>query len=198
MQVVTTGVPADAPKIVQPVVDGFFEHVELPASCIAKFQRKLASEHFALGDQFDLLTGASNPITITLTTLVGTEGDEQVGNDSYIGALATVERPMDIYMTQGYYAVRRHKPAAKTTALGARLAAEPLPFSVQSRIVALLPQRMKPLTTPGEWAPLQDISPRVSVQSSTSWISGMAEPDRSLTGMAEKAACYGWSSIAME
>jgi len=29
--------------------------------------------------------------TVTLTTLVGTETDEQVGNDSFIGALATLD-----------------------------------------------------------------------------------------------------------
>jgi hypothetical protein len=142
---------------VQPVVDGFFEPVELPASYIAQFQKKPGSEHFALGDQCDLLTGAGNPVTVTLTTLVGTEGDEQVGNDSYIGAPATVARPMDLYLTQGYYAVRRHKSAPKAITTGAHLVTEPLRFSVQSRIVALLTQRMKALTT--------NVSPRFSVQS---------------------------------
>jgi hypothetical protein len=132
---------------VQPVVEGFYDPVELPASYIAPFLKKPGSEHFALGDQYDLLTGAGNSVTITLTTLVGTEGDEQVGNDSYIGALATTARPMDLYLTKGYYAVRHHKPAPKTITLGAHLATEPQRFSVQSRIVALMTQHMKTPTT---------------------------------------------------
>ena len=94
-------VPADAQKIVQPVVDGFYDPVELPASYIAQFLNKPGAERFAIGDQYDLLTGAGNPVTITLTTLVGTEGDEQVGNDSYTGALATVERGTGLLPDQG-------------------------------------------------------------------------------------------------
>lgn len=74
-----------------------------------------------------------------------------------MGALATTARPTDRYLTKGYYAVRRHIPAVKTTAIGAHLETEPLRFSMQSRIVALLTERMKLMTT--------HVSPRFSAQS---------------------------------
>jgi hypothetical protein len=158
-------VPADAHKIVQPVVDGFFQPVELPASYIAQFLKKPGVEHFALGDQYDLLTGDGNPVTTVLTTLVGTEGDEETGNDSYIGALATVKDRDTGYLSDGYYAVRRHKQVAQTMDARVRLVADPQRFGLQIRIVGLLTQRMKEIVAPEEWAHLQNVSPRFSVQS---------------------------------
>ena len=98
-----------ASKIVEPVVDGFFEAVELPASYVARYQQTAAAEHFSLGDQYDLLAGDGRAVAVTLTTLVGTEGDEEVGNDSYIGALGTVADRDIGYLRKQYFAVRRHR-----------------------------------------------------------------------------------------
>jgi hypothetical protein len=113
-----------AREIAPPVAYGFFSPVELPASYIAGFQKKPDVEHFAIGDRYDLMLGNGMIATIKLTALVGCETDEEVGNDSFIGALATVEEPNSLLFTQGYYAVRRHqkpqsdkvKPRPKTTA----------------------------------------------------------------------------------
>lgn len=160
--------PPNAVTIVEPVADGFFLPVELSASYISQHLRKPEAEHFSLGDQYDLLTGDGRDIPITLTSLVGTEGDEETGNDSYIGALATVKAGDVGFLVKNYYAVRRHKPspsAATSETAYAHLLDDPLQFNLQSRIVALLTQRMKTLATPSEWARLQNISPRFSVQS---------------------------------
>src|SRR5712692_7342201 len=81
---------SNASKIAEPVADGFFDPVELPASYIARFQNTPNAEHFAIGDRYDLLLGNGTIATIKLTTLVGCETDEGVGNDSFIGALGTV------------------------------------------------------------------------------------------------------------
>jgi hypothetical protein len=103
--------------------------------------------------------------------LVGTEGDEEVGNDSYIGALARVAQPDDLYLTKDYYAVRRHRPVSTPEHIPtsaseyAHIVDQPLRFSLQSRIVALLTQRMKAIVKPEEWTRLQNVSPRFSVQS---------------------------------
>jgi hypothetical protein len=137
-----------------PVADAFFNPVELPASYIARFQTKPNAEHFAIGDRYDLLLGNGTITTIKLTALVGCETDEQVGNDSFVGALGTVEKEDSLVSTKTYYAVRRHhearsegaKPKPKTTAeylKYAHLVDGPVRFGVQSQIAALLNERLK-------------------------------------------------------
>lgn len=144
-------VPSDARRITDPVVGGFFQPVELPASYIAQFQKRPNTEHFALGEEYDVLSG-SNAIHVKLTTLVGTEGDEEVGNDSYIGALGTVIGECDLLGTE-YYVVRRHRepvcgsprqawPGGVLPTRFAGLAHDPVRFDVQAQIVSLLTQRM--------------------------------------------------------
>ncbi len=113
-----------ARQIAPPVSDLFFSPVELPASYLAGLQDKPNAEHFAIGDRYDLMLGNGTIATIELTTLVGCETDEGVGNDSFVGAIGTLEQPNALVFTKGYYAVRRHlesksgtgKPRAKTTA----------------------------------------------------------------------------------
>jgi hypothetical protein len=145
---------SNATKISYPVAEGFFGPVELPASYIARFQTTPNAEHFAIGDRYDLLLGNGVIATIKLTTLVGCETDEEVGNDSFIGALGTVERNDSLLFTKGYYAVRRHqeppssgvKARTRTPAEYLRFAHlrdEPVRFSVQSQIAALLNERLK-------------------------------------------------------
>ncbi len=115
---------SQAREIAPPVADLFITPVELPASYIAAFQKKPGAEHFAIGDRYDLMLGNGTIATIKVTALVGCETDEEVGNDSFVGALATVEKPSTLLFTHGYYAVRRHqlpqreqaKPRPKTAA----------------------------------------------------------------------------------
>lgn len=145
---------SNSSKIARPVADAFFDPVELPASYIAGFQKTPNAEHFAIGDRYDLLLGSGIVATIKLTTLVGCETDEEVGNDSFIGALGTVEKNDFLVFTKDYYAVRRHqeppsgeaKPKPKTTAellKFAHLRNELVRFGVQRQIAVLLSERLK-------------------------------------------------------
>jgi hypothetical protein len=102
-------VPSTAVKIADAVADGFFTPVILPQAYVFRFQQEPGAEHFAVGDRYDLLPGGSDIATITLTTLVGFEGDEETGNASFIGALATIDHPTENRLNEDrYYAVRRH------------------------------------------------------------------------------------------
>jgi hypothetical protein len=144
----------NAHEIADPVAEAFFNPVELPTSYIARFQTAPNAEYFALGDRYDLLLGNGTISTIKLTTLVGCETDEQVGNDSFIGALGTVEKKDSLVFTKTYFALRRHqelqsdgaKSKPKTTAeylKYAHLVDELVQFGVQSQIAALLNDRLK-------------------------------------------------------
>jgi hypothetical protein len=163
-------------RIRPPVVDGFFSPVEeLPASFVAAFQKADSAEHFAIGDRYDLMPGNGTIATIRLTTLVGCKTDEEVGNDSFIGALATVEQPGYLAFTKGYYAVRRHlesrsdrtRTRPKTTAEYLKFAGlrdEPIRFDVETQIAALLDQRMKMEATEAERRLAQGVAPALKVQ----------------------------------
>jgi hypothetical protein len=145
--------PSSARKLPYAVADGFFEAVELPASYVGQFQKGAGAEHFSVGDQYDLLLGNGGVATVTLTTLIGFEGDEQTGNDSFIGALATVKDRNSLLFTKNHYAVRRHrepqgggpKSAPKIQTVYASLLDQPVRFNFQSRIVSVLTERMKAL-----------------------------------------------------
>ena len=84
-------VPPDAAKIAEPKADAFFYPVGLPAVYVSQLQKKTPrAERFSVGDRYDLLLDGGRLATITLDQLVGFENDEQVGNDSYLGALGRV------------------------------------------------------------------------------------------------------------
>lgn len=168
---------SNARKIAPPAADAFFEPAELPASYIARFQKMPNAEHFAIGDRYDLLVGNGIVATIKLTTLVGCETDEPVGNDSFIGALGTIEDE-DFFglLTKGYFAVRRHQDAPsdrislghKTPSDSAKYAVllnEPVPFDVEARLAELLISRMKMEATEAEQKTIGNVSPRLKVQS---------------------------------
>lgn len=166
--------PSNARKLAPPVADAFFEPVELPASYVARFQKKLNAEHFIIGDRYDLLLGNGTIATIKLTTLVGCETDEPVGNDSFIGALGTIENRDSLLFTNGYFAVRRHREPQtdgaslrpKTTAEFGQysgLVDEPIRFDIEARIAELLNQRMKMEAT-GERSATGDAPPAFKVQ----------------------------------
>ncbi len=143
--------PHDAQSLADPGAGGFFAPVKLSASYIAQFQKSPDAEHFALGDKYDLLMDEGHIATVTLTTLVGAESDEEVGNNSFIGALATLENDDLIFFSKNLYAVRRHhnrpdvesKPKFDPEAVHAGIQGEPVRFDIQTQIVALLNQLMK-------------------------------------------------------
>jgi hypothetical protein len=154
--------PPSAHKLAIPVAEGFFDAVELPATYISQYQKVAGAERFSIGDQYDLLLGNGGTATVTLTTLIGCEGDEFTGNDSFIGALATVKDRNSLLFTKNYYAVRRHreqparpKPATAQTVY-ASLLDQSVRFNIQSRIVSLLTQRLKMAA---------NVSPVLTVQS---------------------------------
>jgi hypothetical protein len=104
---------------------------------------------------------------------VGFEGDEQVGNDSFIGALATPERADRLIFTRDYYVVRRHvepppnspKPRFDPNAPIVRLDPDPVPFNIQTQAAALITERMKSAALPeGLRRQAEKISPTITVQ----------------------------------
>ncbi len=162
-------------KLADPVVVGFFSPVELPADYIAHVPIAPNAESFALGDQYDLLLGNGTVAPIKLTTLVGCETDEAVGNDSFIGALGTVEKSGSLFATKGYYAVRRHREPQggaanfrpKTTAELSRYAHigdDPVRFDVETNIAEILNARMKMDATDAEQNAIGKTSPAFTVQ----------------------------------
>jgi len=166
-------VPKDAVKIAHPIADSFFNPVGLPPDYVARFQQKPGAEHFSIGDHYDLLLGDGGTTTVTLTTLVGFEGDEQVGNDSFIGALATPERADRLIFTRDYYVVRRHiepppntpKPKFDPKAPIVRLDPDPVPFDIETRAATLITERMKGAATPEDLRRrAEKISPTLTVQ----------------------------------
>jgi hypothetical protein len=116
----------------------------LPATYIKRFQQNPAAEHFAIGDHYDLLLGGEEVTGITLTSLVGSPGDEGVGNYSYIGAIGKLDK--DHIVDRPYYAVSRHgtyhltHPEAAMTdpRKYASLSQDPIPFDIQTQIAANL------------------------------------------------------------
>jgi hypothetical protein len=140
------GTAQGATKIAYPIADGFFSPVGLSPEYVSMLQKKPAAERFSLGDRYDLLLGNGEIATITLTTLVGFESDEGVGNDSFIGALATPDRNDQLISTKNYYAVRRHvelsanspKPKFDPKAPVVRLDSDPVSFDIQTRVATLI------------------------------------------------------------
>ena len=166
-------VPSTAKKIVEPVVGGFFAPLELPPAYVAPYLKVPGAEQFALGDKFDLLLAYNNVATVTLTTMVGSEGDEGTGNDSFIGALATIDEQdmINLYFNREIYVLRRHrelagisKPAPNPNAVYAGLQGEPVPFDIQEQILSLLLNHMRSKATQPERQKADSISPTFAVQ----------------------------------
>jgi hypothetical protein len=160
--------PATAKKLVPEAVR-FFEAVGISEKFIAPFQKAPSSEHFAVGDQYNLILEENHVATVSLTTLIGCETDEGVGNDSFIGALATLNEDDLPYFRKDYYALRRHlagrqKPTAEIPDVWVRMENEPVEFNAQSQIVALLTDRMKTLATNAQRQRAEATSPVFQVQ----------------------------------
>jgi hypothetical protein len=164
--------PKTPARLAPPAVEGFFDPVEIPAAYIDSLKRAPDAEHFKLGDQYDLLAGNGGVTTITLTTLVGCETDEGVGNDSFIGAIATANRRDSLVFTNGYYVVGRHQPPLAVAGKGSRttdaqyaqLLEQPAPFVVQRRIMALLTERANAVVSDKQRREMANLPPELVVQ----------------------------------
>ncbi len=167
-------VPRNARRLVQPV-SAIFPPIELPSNYLASFLQQPGASRFALGEEFDVLTGI-DAIRVRLTRLVGTEGDEGVGNDSYIGALATVIGDCPLLAGIDFYAVRTHRePVCGTKrspghpvripAHFATLVNDPVRFDLQTRMVALLTERMRSIASEVQRRTAEGHSPAFTVQS---------------------------------
>lgn len=196
--------PSGAKELAQPLEPGFFDIFELREDYIAQLAKMSGAERFAIGDEYDLLAGNGTIVPVTLTTLVGSEGDEEVGNDSYIGALASANQPNYLFSTNGYYAVRRHEESDhkfRPATSYAGLSDEPVPFDLQTEMVSLLAQHMTTTATDGERRVVEGKSPAFTVRAfrvaggglryyaTAEWLSGThaATPDFSLAAWCDPA-----------
>ena len=163
-------IPTNARQLPGAVVGGFFGQVELPASYIAQFQKGPEAERFAIGDQYDLLVENGTAVPVKLSNLVGSEGDEDVGNDSYIGALATVSHPDDLLFTRGYYVLRHHQEprddgAKRNTNVPlVGLVDEPVRSDIQNRMASLLNEQMKIAADNDDRPEAERVPPAIAVQ----------------------------------
>jgi hypothetical protein len=117
----------------------------LPNDSLTPFQEAKNVERFSIGDRYDLLLDKGHVATVTLTTLVVGESDEAVGNQSYMGALATVASKDLGFFTRNYYALRRPegtRPSSATSkgspTVFASLRNEPIPATARQRIALLV------------------------------------------------------------
>ena len=159
-------------ELAPPVASWFFDPVRVSESYAVRFQNGAGAEHFSLGDKYDLLLDRGTVATVTLTTIIGAETDEEIGNDSFIGALATLNKDDVPMMSNNYYVLRRHHevqssngkiPTISETEL-AGLENGPVRFDIQTKIVDLLTQRMKTLAPEAERRAAECLSPIVEVQ----------------------------------
>jgi hypothetical protein len=163
--------PSDAHKLASPVVTGFFEPVQPPESYIVHLQKGSGAEQFHLGDHYDLISDEGHIAMVTLTTLIACETDEGVGNDSFIGALATLNDNDLGYFRKYHYVLRRHNdvrrkavnPKTEIPTVWVRLESEPVEFDTQTQIVALLSDRMKALATDAQRRRAERTSPLFQV-----------------------------------
>lgn len=134
--------PPSSREIAPPKADGFFDPVSLSRSDMERFRTATATEHFAIGDRYDLLLDNGHVATVTLTSLVGFMSDEQVGNDSYVGALGQVSRDDMRFFTRDYYVLRPHAPVQRDRPLRGGLASDAVSPSMDSAIAQLLRARL--------------------------------------------------------
>ena len=163
--------PSSPYKLARAIAERFFDPVQLPASYIAQFQKGPSAERFAIGDRYDLLLDYGKIATVTLTTLIGSEMDEEVGNDSLIGALATLNEDDIPYLSKNIFVLKPHRerPATQSKAelnpdaVYPGLQSEPVRFGIQQQILALLESRVKSKATETEQL-AENMSPTFVVQ----------------------------------
>jgi hypothetical protein len=93
-------------------------------------------------------------------------GDERVGNDSYIGALATVDREDGLIFERNYYAVTHHRaPSGAHPKRSTGLVSNPVRFDTESRITALFIEHMRLSVTDPVGREVVKLAPAIKVQS---------------------------------
>jgi len=187
--------PASAPELAPPVASAFFSPMAVASRDIQRFHPQ-----FAIGDQYDLLLGNNDSVTITLTQLVYSPGDEGVGNFSYIGALAKVTQEDGLLFQGDYYVITKHRDPKSV----ARLLRTPVQLDIQNQIAAKLKPRLSDLSVlQVQSFTLADGSPRyyaraesVSEKALSAWLS----PDPSLHVLAfqDQTSKYGFNSETPE
>jgi hypothetical protein len=167
-QAVTFGgtLPPDAQELPWPVASGFCCPVKLPASYLARFQKAPGAEHFALGDKYDLIIDKGETVTVTLTTLVGAESDEGVGNNSHIGALASLEKHKEGWLGSNYYAARRHRQRTERIAYPsiAWIRREPVRLDIQTEILGFLTAEVSARVSEAKRSAVGNVPPSLAVQ----------------------------------
>lgn len=159
-------------KLAGPKAESFLSPVALPASYVASFQKQPGAEHFAVGDRYDLLLDSGKVATITLTRLVGDEGDEGTGGQSFIGAIGTVAKAGRRFFTRDYYAVTRHStsrpakpaPRPRTPAPKAGLGDTTVQSDTRARIATLFAERLKADSDSVARSAAEGVEPAVFVQ----------------------------------
>jgi len=131
----------------------------------------LTVQHFAVGDRYDLLLDSGKVAAITLTRLVGDEGDEGTGGQSFIGAIGTIAKTGRRFFTRDYYAVTRHstsRPAKTTHARAvlpkAGLGDTSVDADTRTHLAALFTERLKADSDSVARSAAEGVEPSLSVQ----------------------------------
>jgi hypothetical protein len=138
------------PRFLPPAVAAQFgSGFELTPADILRL-RLPGEEPFALGSHYDVILGNGLLAHATVTTLLGFPQDEGVGNDSYSGALLTVDSASETVfaLPSDYFVLRRPtatpSPAPRTPFNSAPgLIRAPVSFALQTQMAALLNRRRR-------------------------------------------------------
>lgn len=118
----------------------------LTPAYVNHIQDRPGAVHFALGEKYDLLMDGNFVQSATVTKLVGWIGDEGVGNDSYIGAMVSLDKT-DIPLLEDWFVARKHIQS-KTNPGPARLLKAPVTLDLESTIASLVnKQKTSPMLT---------------------------------------------------
>jgi hypothetical protein len=159
-------------KLAAPKAESFLNPRVLPAGYVAKFQTQPGAEHFAVGNRYDLLLDSGRVATLTLATLVGDEGDEGTGGQSFIGAIGVVAKTGRRFFTKDYYAVARHiatrpsktKARPRQPVRKAEFGDTVVQSETRNRIAGLLTDRLKADTDSVARSAASTVEPSVSVR----------------------------------
>ena len=159
-------------KLTAPKAESFLSPRALPVEYVAKFQARPGAEHFAVGNRYDVLLDSGRVAALTLTTLIGDEGDEGTGGQSFLGAIGVVAKSGRRFFTRDYYAVTRHvatRPSSRKTRQ--RKPAPKAEFGdtvsqpeTRTRIAGLLTERLKADTDSVARSAAETVEPSVSAQ----------------------------------
>jgi hypothetical protein len=190
-----TNFPVSEPKLAPPVASAFFSPMALTSKDIQRFDPQ-----FAIGDQYGLLLGNNDSVTVTLTQLVYSPGDEGVGNFSYIGVLAKVNQENGLPFQGDYYVVTKHRDPGSV----ALLRSAPVQLNIQNQIAAKLKSRLSDLSVlQVQSFTLADGSPRYYARAESASgkaLSAWLSPDPSLHVLAfqDQTSKYGFNSETPE